>query len=312
MTLRAPRGGFTGDPRTHRSERTPLMRDLLQVLRRAEGYLPPVNPDLVQSLATRLARYVEGSLADFFSQPTNVALDAHLTVFNVSALGEELWPIGLHLIEQFVWTQVRWHHVQGAEEPCLLVVDELWLTLRSPEGGAFLETVARKGPKYWLGLAVASQEPADCLSSPHGLAIVHNSSTHVLLAMDRGALRVATGAFELTPTEIALLERAVPGEALVLCAGERVFLDVLASPAEQELFDTRPAEQAERNRQRRSGLVEARPRAEPGAAMQQARAASQPPAPSSAPSERSWHLFDDLEPDAHAPILLSTRGRPRT
>jgi hypothetical protein len=207
--------------------------------------------NLVQSLATRLARYVKGSLADFFSQPTNVALDAHLTVFNVSALGEELWPIGLHLIEQFVWTQVRWHHVQGAEEPCLLVVDELWLTLRSAEGGAFLETVARKGPKYWLGLAVASQEAADCLDSPHGLAIVHNSSTHVLLAMDRGALRVATGAFELTPVEVALLERAVPGEALVLCAGERIFLDVEASQAEKELFDTRPAEQAERNRQRR-------------------------------------------------------------
>ena len=118
------RGGFTGDPRTHRPERTPLMRDLLHVLRHAAQYLPPVNSELVQSLATRLARYVEGSLADFFSQPTNVALDAQLTVFNVSALGEHLWPIGLHLIEQFVWTQVRWHHVQGLEEPCLLLVDE--------------------------------------------------------------------------------------------------------------------------------------------------------------------------------------------
>src|SRR6202022_1150018 len=112
------------------------MADLFYVLRHAEHFLPPVSPDLVQSLATRLARYVEGSLADFFGEPTNVALDARLTVFNVSALGEELWPIGLHLIEQFVWTQVRWHHVQGDEEPCLLVVDELWLTLRSTEGGA--------------------------------------------------------------------------------------------------------------------------------------------------------------------------------
>src|SRR5207244_8490817 len=131
--------------------------------------------------------------------------------------------------------------------PSRLVVAELLMTLRSAEGGAFLETVARKGPKYWLGLAVASQEPADCLNSPHGLAIVHNSSTHVLLAMDKGAVRPATEAFELTPTEVALLERAVPGEALVMCAGERVFLDIVASPAEKQLFDTRPAEQAERN-----------------------------------------------------------------
>jgi hypothetical protein len=236
------RGGLTSDPRTHRREHTPLMCDLLSVLRHAQKYLPPVNADLVKSLATRLARYVEGSLADFFGEPTNASLDARFTAFNVSALGEELWPIGLHLIEQFVWTQVRWHYVQGAEEPCLLIVDELWLTLRSAEGGAFLETIARKGPKYWLGLAVASQEPADCLNSPHGLAIVHNSSTHVLLAMDIGALRVASEAFDLTPIEVASLERSVPGQALVLCAGERVFLDVEASPDEKELFDTRPSE----------------------------------------------------------------------
>jgi len=299
------RGGYTTDSRTHRSERTPLLADLLQVLRLAQKYLPPVNRDLLKSLATRLARYVEGSLADFFGEPTNVSLDARLTVFNVSALGEELWPIGLHLIEQFVWTQVRWHHVQGLEEPCLLVVDELWLTLRSAEGGAFLETVARKGPKYWLGLAVASQEPADCLNSPHGLAIVHNSSTHVLLATDRGALRVATTAFDLAPTEVQLLESAVPGQALVLCAGERLFLDIVASPAEQELFDTRPSEQAQRNRERRRDPAHQ-------ALVVPAAAAVLPAAAPSRPSltERSWHLFDDLEPDDDAPIPLPTwRGR---
>jgi len=306
---RLARGGFSSDPHTHRPERTPLMRDLLQVLRHPEKYLPPVNADLLRSLATRLARYVEGSLADFFSQPTNVSLDARLTVFNVSALGEELWPIGLHLIEQFVWTQVRWHYVQGAEEPCLLVVDELWLTLRSAEGGAFLETVARKGPKYWLGLAVASQEPADCLNSPHGLAIVHNSSTRVLLAMDKGALRVATEAFELTPNEVALLEGAVPGQALVLCAGERLFLDVVASSAERELFDTRPAEQAERNRQRRRGL-QRQPVVDPPLAMEQP-AASAPAVltRSTEATRRSWHLFDDLEPDDNSPIPLPTWRR---
>ena len=68
-------------------------------------------------------------------------------------------------------------------------------------------------------------------------------------------MRPATEAFDLTPTEVALLERAVPGEALVICAGERVFLDIVASPAEKQLFDTRPAEQAERNRKRRRGPV---------------------------------------------------------
>src|SRR5207245_9665207 len=70
---RLARGGFFTDPSTHRAERTPLMCDLLYVLRHASTCLPPVNADLVQSLAARLARYVEGLLGDFFSQPTHIA-----------------------------------------------------------------------------------------------------------------------------------------------------------------------------------------------------------------------------------------------
>jgi hypothetical protein len=142
-------------------------------------------------------------------------------------------------------------------------------------------------------LALASQEPADCLNSAHGLAIVHNSSTHVLLAMDRGALRVATDAFHLSPNEVALLEGAVPGEALVLCAGERLFLDVIASPAEQELFDTRPSEQADHNRERRRQSLHFQP---PPIVLEQTRAEHsavqlEPARPDSSSSDMSWHVL---------------------
>ena len=55
-------GGYTHDPQSHRPERAPLIRDLLMVLRQAHQHLPAVNHDVVQSLATRLARCVEGLL----------------------------------------------------------------------------------------------------------------------------------------------------------------------------------------------------------------------------------------------------------
>src|SRR5919202_909808 len=141
----------------------------------------------------------------------------------------------------------------GEEAPCLLLVDELWLTLRSPEGGQFLESIARKGPKYWLGLVCASQEPADCLKSLHGQAIVNNSSTRVLLALDGAALQVATDGFGLTPREAGLLQMAAPGEALILSAGQRAFVEIVATAQERQLASTTPAELAARNRRRRLG-----------------------------------------------------------
>ncbi len=147
---------------------TPLMADLLAVLRHPAEHLPDADPALVRSLAIRLARYVAGSLSDLFSAPTNVRLDVPLTVFNVAALDDTLRPIGIQLIEHFVWTQVRRQHVLGNEEPCLLVIDELWLTLRTEAGARFLDSVARRGPKYWLGLVTATQQPGDCLATPMG------------------------------------------------------------------------------------------------------------------------------------------------
>jgi len=305
--------GATYD-RARADNRTPLLGDLLWVLRHPTETLVDVDRRLLRSLATRLARWVEGSLGALFGQPTNITLANPLTVFNVAALDEALRPIGIFLIEQFVWNQQRHQHVLGEDQPCLLVVDELWLTLRTPEGGAFLESMARKGPKYWFGLVVASQEPADCLASPAGQAIVDNSSTCVLLGMDAGALRTATDTFSLTPPETVALETASAGDALVLCGDERRLVQLEASEQERLLFSTTPAELATRNRDRRQVLRQA---GERGPAA--------PPAPAAEPSVPtpivagsalgdSWHLFDDLEPDDDdldrhdgVPIPLVTR-----
>jgi hypothetical protein len=70
--------------------------------------------------------------------------------------------------------------------------------------------------------------------------------------MDAGALRTAAQAFALTRPEIAALESAGAGEALLLCAGQRQLISLLASDKERELFSTTPAELATRNRQRRA------------------------------------------------------------
>jgi type IV secretory pathway VirB4 component len=277
----------------HSEGRTPLLRDLLTVLRHPRECLPEVDQRLVRSLATRLARWVDGSLGALFAQPTDVTLTNPLTVFNVSALDESLRPIGIFLIEQFVWNQQHRLHVAGEDEPCLLVVDELWLTLRTPEGGAFLDTMARKGPKYWFGLVVASQQPEDCLASPFGQAIVDNASTRVLLHMDAGALRTAAEAFSLTRPEIAALESAGAGEALLLCAGERQLISLLASDKEKELFSTTPAELATRNRRRR-------PPSDPPTGP----VVERPAAPAAA---RLADLFDDVH--AASPIPLQAFRR---
>jgi type IV secretory pathway VirB4 component len=147
------------------TERTPRMADLLEVLRQPRQ--PPQNrllrdadPAQLRGLAVRLARWVEGALGELFSGPTTVALDRPLTVVNLASLGSAQLPMGIHLLNTFVFTRVRQAKAAGRWRPTLLVQDEAWSILQHPAGGTFLNGLARKARKYWLGLVSASQSPA--------------------------------------------------------------------------------------------------------------------------------------------------------
>src|SRR3982075_1443850 len=88
--------GITADPATH-LRAVPVMRGLHTVLE-------TIANDVAAGLAARLRRYVSGSLAGgLFAGPTNVELDRRLVVFNLQSLEEELRPLAMHLIANFVY-----------------------------------------------------------------------------------------------------------------------------------------------------------------------------------------------------------------
>lgn len=226
------RAGITADPLTH-GRPVPLLRDLHAVLAETPG-------DLAASLATRLDRYVEGSLAGLFSGPTNVALSRRFVVFHVQALEPGLRPLGIHLIASFVWNQVK-----RVRKPRLLVVDEAWTLMQYPEGGAFLASLARRARKYWLGLVTITQDVADFLNSEQGRTVLTNAAIKLLMKQDSTTIDPVVQAFQLSTEERQFLLAAGKGEGLFFARGSHVALKVEASPTEHRLATTAPRELAE-------------------------------------------------------------------
>ncbi|MBI4496698.1 MAG: ATP-binding protein, partial [Chloroflexi bacterium] len=226
------RAGITGDPASH-SQPTPVLADLYTVLRECPG-------DVAADLATRLRRYVEGSLAGLFSAPTNVALDRRMVVFNLQALERELRPLGIHLITSFVWNQVR-----RSRRPRLLIIDEAWTLVQYPEGGEFLAGMARRARKYFLGLVTITQDVADFLGSEHGRTVLTNASLKFLMKQDSSTIDPVVAAFQLSPEERQFLLAAGKGEGLFFARSSHVALRVEASAAEHRLATTAPRELAE-------------------------------------------------------------------
>src|SRR5438105_1374539 len=241
--------GITPDRSTH-SRPVPLLADLQRALE-------TIDSDAAVGLAGRLRRFVAGSLAGgLFAGHTNVALNRRLVVFNIQMLEEELRPVAMHLIANFVWNRVR-----RERRPRLLVIDEAWSLLRYAEGGEFVSGVARRARKHYLGLVTITQDAADFLRSDHGRAVLVNAAMKLLLKQDATTVDAVAEAFLLSSDRRQYVVAANRDEVLLFGRGTRMALSIEASPAEHRLATTAPRELAELAEQvRANGVPRARGR----------------------------------------------------
>ncbi|WP_439386796.1 VirB4 family type IV secretion system protein [Amycolatopsis lexingtonensis] len=226
--------GITADPRTW-TRPAPLMRDLRDVLATTGGVT-------AGDLAARLHPFVDGAFADLFSGPTTTTPDGHLVVFSLRDMPDELKAIGTLLTLDAVWRRVS---NPADRRRRLVVVDEAWLLMQSPEGAKFLHRMAKTFRKHWAGLTVASQDIEDFLRSELGRAIVANAATSVLLRQSPQAIDQIAATFNLSEGQRQFLLTADRGQGLLGSGTEWVAFQALASPTENVLVTTDPAELAE-------------------------------------------------------------------
>ncbi|KKW06326.1 MAG: Type IV secretory pathway VirB4 component-like protein, partial [Candidatus Moranbacteria bacterium GW2011_GWE1_49_15] len=115
----------------------PTMSDLYEVLRNSEGG---------ESLAVRLSKYTEGIFAGVLNNPTNVQVDNQLVVFNIRDLEEQLRPIAMYVVLQFIWNEMR-----SEMKKRMVVVDEAWVMMQNDDAASFLFGIAKRCRKYYTG-----------------------------------------------------------------------------------------------------------------------------------------------------------------
>jgi len=216
----------------------PVLRDLYGVLRE-QG-----DP---HGLADRLERYVDGSLGHVFSSPTSVDLDRPFVVFNVRDLEPELRPLGVYLIADYIWRQVR-----ASRKPRMLLIDEAWSLMQHEEGARFLSSMARQARKHYLGLTTVTQDVEDFLATPDGHTALANSSVQLLMRQDSSTIDVVGQTFRLSSGEREFLLSCRKGEGLFFARGNHIALRVEASPMEHALATTDPAELAQQAKKEES------------------------------------------------------------
>ena len=224
--------GITQDPQTQ-NYTPPLIEDLYKVLLGMED-------KVAKDLALGLERFIKGSLSGIFNQQSNFDIKNPFTVFNIKALEEELRPIAMHIILDFVWTKVR-----KTLKKRVLILDEAWTMMKYEDSASFVYGVAKRARKYYLALTTATQDVQDFLSTDYGKAVLSNSSIQMLLKQSPTEIALVAELFYLTAGEKQLLLSANVGEGLFFAGQSHVAMQIIAAPFEHKMITSNPAEKEE-------------------------------------------------------------------
>ena len=171
----------------------------------------------LRNLAERLAEFCgDGAYSYLLDRKTNMPQDSPLVVFDTMHCPEAiLGPVMFSIIE-YVTREVKRHRAENAHligQPgvppllllCMLVIDEVWHKVASPEAGVHVAGLARQARHLGLFLLILSQLLSD-LDTEHGLPLLRNCAMAVLLKQKNAdELEFARRALGLSDEKIAIV-----------------------------------------------------------------------------------------------------------
>jgi hypothetical protein len=229
---------ITPDTKSLAEIEPPVMQDFQDVLEGMEG---------AENIVARLKKYTDGTFAGLLNSPTTVAMNNQLVVFSVRDLEDELRPVSIYSIVNYIWNVVR-----SERKKRILVIDEAWWLMQQEESAKFIFALVKRARKYFLGVTTITQDVADFLGSPYGQAIVTNSSIQLLMKQSPSGVERVVSTFNLTEGEKFLLLESGVGEGIFFAGQKHAAIKVVASYAEDRIVTTNPQQLLEMEKARKA------------------------------------------------------------
>lgn len=220
----------------------PIMQDLLDILQGMAG---------AEQLAVKLQKYTTGTFAGLFNSPTTVKTNNQLVVFSVRDLEDELRPMAIYTIVNYIWNIVR-----SERKKRLLMIDEGWWLMQHEDSAKFMYALVKRCRKYYLGVTTITQDVNDFLRSPYGQAIVTNSALQMLLRQSPASIDMIQHTFMLTEGEKYLLLESAVGEGIFFAGLKHAAIKIIASYTEDQLITSDPKQLLEIEKAKREFAAE--------------------------------------------------------
>jgi len=234
-----------------RAKPSPTLADALRAIEDTPG---------LESLALRLAPYVQGSL-DMFSGATTVDMSKRAVVFNVHALtqgasADHLQAVSYAIISEFI----RWR-IAAQNRRVLVMIDEAHVMFRRADTAKLVSQLFRMARKANGRVALITQGIVDLLGDPATMVPVpgqvdaksclDNSGLRLFLRNDNlNDLRLIQSTFQLTEAEIRMISSAHKGQGLLMAGNKhgpkrRAYVHIESPEALYPWITSDPAEVAQ-------------------------------------------------------------------
>ena len=150
---------------------------------------------------------------------------------------DDLKPVAMYIITHYIWNAIRKNLKKR-----LLVIDEAWWMMKSEDTASFVFSMAKRGRKYYLGLATITQDVGDFLKSPYGLPLITNSSMQLLLKQSPTSIDLVQKTFNLSDEEKFLLLESSVGEGIFFAGLKHVAVKIIASYTEDQIITSDPSQ----------------------------------------------------------------------
>lgn len=248
----------------------PILQDFQDVLEGMEG---------TENIVIKLKKYSEGTFAGLLNSTTTVEMQNILVTFSVRDLEDELRPMAIYTIVNYIWNVVR-----SERKRRILVIDEAWWLMAHEDSAKFIFALVKRCRKYFLGVTTITQDVNDFLRSPYGQAIVNNSSLQLLLKQSPAAIDLVQKTFLLTEAEKRDLLQIGIGEGIFFAGPTHVKIKVIASYTEDQIITSDPRQLLEIEESRKefeAALTAAEESGPPPEPKEKPAPASPPPPPES-------------------------------
>ena len=166
-----------------------------------------------KELALALEIFATGSM-QVFAQPTNVDMSNRLICFNIQSLGEQLKPVAMLSMLEYINTAVMSNERNDPKAATWVYFDEIYLLLRDSLSANFLYTSWKRFRKYNAYSTGITQNVQDCLTNDTAYAMLANSEFVVMLRQTKDIDSVVE-LYGLSEPQRKYLLLAQPGEGII-------------------------------------------------------------------------------------------------